>query len=83
MFARAYAPRALPEAPRAYGPMCDKRARRGRWWASTPLYLARFAGDELSPARVRTEPAPAVGLREAAVARMFVVPFVVAALAEE
>ncbi len=78
-----YAPRALPEAPRAYGPMCDACPARARCGGVDAAYLARFAGDELSPARVRTEPAPAVGLREAAVARMFVVPFVVPALAEE
>lgn len=77
-----YAPRALPEAPRAYGPTCDGCPARARCGGVDAVYLARFAGDELSPARARAEHAPPVGLREAAVARMFVVPFAVPALAE-
>lgn len=78
-----YAPRALAEAPRAYGVRCEGCPTRGRCGGVDAAYLARFAGDELSPGRPRTEPDPMVGLREAAVARMFAVPFAVAALTEE
>jgi hypothetical protein len=47
------------------------------------VYLARFGGDELAPARARAEASAAVGLREAAIARMFAVPFELASLGEE
>lgn len=78
-----YAPRSLAEAPRAYGAMCEGCPARGNCSGVDGVYLARFGGDELSPARARAAASAAVGLREAAIARMFAVPFELASLGEE
>ena len=78
-----YAPRSLAEAPRAYGAMCEGCPAKGRCSGVDGVYLARFGGDELAPARARAEASAAVGLREAAIARMFAVPFELASLGEE
>lgn len=66
-----YASRALPEEPRAYGPMCAACPARGRCPGVDAAYLERFRGDELSPARLAPRPAPpGPGPREAELARM-------------
>lgn len=78
-----YVQRALPEAPRTYSARCEGCGARPRCSGIDAAYLTRFAGDELSPSRVRTEVPRAVGVREAAVARMFAVPFQIPPLVEE
>lgn len=68
-----FASRALPDAPRAYDPArCGGCASRGACAGVDPVYLARFAGDELSASRAPKAPPSPLGAREAAVARMFV-----------
>ena len=66
-----YAGHALPTPPRAYGTACAPCPARAVCPGVDPAYLARFAGDELSPRP--PPPGPAyVGDRAAMLARMFV-----------
>lgn len=44
-----FARHSLPDAARAFGPSCDGCAARASCPGVEPEYLARFAGDELSP----------------------------------
>lgn len=78
-----YVQRALPEVPRTYDVRCEGCVARPRCSGVDAAYLTRFAGDELSAARVRPAATRPVGLREAAVARMFAVPFAIPPLVEE
>lgn len=67
-----FAARALPDAPRAYDPSrCGGCVARGGCAGVDPVYLARFAGDELSRSRAPKAPSPLAG-RDAALARVFV-----------
>jgi hypothetical protein len=52
-----WAARALPSAPRAYGPSCAECAAQPACSGVDPLYLARFGGDELT-ARAAPDPLP-------------------------
>lgn len=78
-----YATRSLPDAPRAYGAMCEACPTRARCPGVDAVYLDRFRGDELSPSRVAALTAQRVGIREAALARMLHGSFDPAGLASE
>lgn len=78
-----YAARSLPEAPRAYGAMCEGCPARSRCPGVEGVYLARFSGDELSPSRLSPQPAARIGVREASLARMLHGTFDPAGLASE
>jgi hypothetical protein len=68
-----FAARALPEAPRAFdAARCGQCPAKGSCAGVDPVYLARFAGDELSAGRAPKGVGPRFVGREAALARMFV-----------
>lgn len=67
-----FASRCLPDTPRAYEPSrCEGCAGRGACCGLDPVYLSRFRGDELSPARAPKGAAVFTG-RDASLSRMFV-----------
>lgn len=67
-----FAGRVIPEASRAFDVRCAGCVARERCAGVDPVYLRRFAGDELSPGRApQASPAP-FGDRDAALARIFV-----------
>lgn len=68
-----FAARSLPDEPRAFDPRrCDGCPARPRCPGVDARYLARFGGDELSPARAPTDAPKPFSEREQALAATFV-----------
>lgn len=63
----------LPDEPRAFGAECEGCSARQECAGLDGVYLERFGGDEVSPARLRAA-AGASAPRDMRVARMFVGP---------
>lgn len=67
-----YGGRELGDDARGFAPCCAGCPARGGCPGVDPVYLGRFAGDELSPAHLRPEKATRAFVDEAALRRIFV-----------